>query len=72
MFEGFEGERMKVKMQKPRWIKGSQEQDECGKTCIIKDLDKKHQEKARRDLQIYRSVGQQQDLRGHKFLRREW
>ncbi len=40
MFEGFEGERMKVKMQKPRWIKGSQEQDECGKTCIIKDLDK--------------------------------
>jgi hypothetical protein len=37
--------------------KGSQEQDECGRTCIIKDLDEKHSERARRDLHIYHSMG---------------
>ncbi len=76
MFEGFEGEGMKVKMQKlgkkknlansqerPYVFvaykdgKGSQEQDEGGRTCIIKDMHEKHQEKARRDLQIYHFAG---------------
>jgi hypothetical protein len=61
MFEGFEGEGMKVKMQKPSkkknlwggWDgpyvfvaykdgKHSQEQDEGGRTCIIKELNEKH------------------------------
>jgi len=37
--------------------KGSHDQDEGGKTCIIKNLDEKHYEKARRDPKIYHSIG---------------
>jgi hypothetical protein len=36
--------------------KGFQERDQSNKTCILKDLDGKHWEWARRDLQIYHST----------------
>jgi hypothetical protein len=36
--------------------KGYQERDEGSRICIIKDLDGKHWEWARRDLQIYHLV----------------
>ncbi len=36
--------------------KGFQERNEGNKTCILKDLDDKHWEWARRDLQIYHST----------------
>ncbi len=60
MFEGFEGKGVKGKKKNltSSWErpyvfvtykdgKGSHNQDEGGKTCIIKDLDEKHWEKAR-------------------------
>jgi hypothetical protein len=76
MFEGFEGEGIKVNMCKlgikknlvGSWEgpyvfvvykdgKGFQEQNEGGKTCTIKDMDKKHWEWVKKDLQIYHYVG---------------
>lgn len=36
--------------------KGFQEQDEGSKICITKDIDKKHWERARKDLHIYHFI----------------
>ncbi len=36
--------------------KGFQERDEGNKTCILKDLDGKHWEWARRNLKVYHST----------------
>jgi hypothetical protein len=69
MFEGFEGEGIKVKMcelgKKKNLVgswewpyvfvaykdgKGFQGQNERGMTCMIKGMDKKHWDRARKDL----------------------
>jgi hypothetical protein len=37
--------------------KGPQKQNEGNKTCTIKDMDEKHWERVKNDLQIYHYVG---------------